>query len=640
MASCLWRRAGAGPNLHWERGLAVQVRLPAMSADLYWPPRPWRVWLPELVLAGVLGFVFLPFVLGLPVAALVDSLLFAWMRMWRRLRNCGRSRYRRRPGSCRVAVIGAGWSGLAIAARLRELGVPFEGFEADDDVGGTWHPSRRYADLTMHAPAYGASFAGFPWPSPDERPTGEEVQQYMRRFAESKDLLRSYSFSTSVSGVDHRSYSRTATLTVKRRSGRGEEKEASAGEAQSEQQAEMGPFDLVIFASLAAQPAVPTMPGHFQGRSCHSSQATSETVAAIAEEGERVVVVGAGKSSCDVVLALRRAGVAAEKLTWLHRRPYHFFKYERCLSRRSAQLEGSVWPRLRSCVAFVALLISAIFPRLSWRMMWSLDFAYTPHESTHGDGPTGDTSKGQQSKWARDPTFRMGLLDAERRRGLAQDAAAIQRHGEPVRLEAGAIALASGERIKADTLIWATGYRTGISSLALSTDGGPSAVLAADVPLFQHILPVTFPVLALSSHFFTAPGPAAAREATEYLVYHMCVRPPVSRERMEQEAAALWCRQSVSRHILFSPGFWQNLVLIQLDLWLVGILPMSFGLRRLADLYVFNRLEPRELGLLPDMVKERWDDGAAPSWWRGLCSVGRARQEAPLRTARDEDSGV
>ena len=389
-----------------------------MSADLYWPPRPWRAWLPELVFAGVFVVVFLPFVLGQPLAALVESLLFAWERTWRRLRNCGWSRYRRRPGSCRVAVIGAGWSGLAIAARLRELGVPFDGFEADDDVGGTWHPSRRYADLTMHAPAYGASFAGFPWPSPDERPTGEQVHAYMRSFAESKDLLRSYSFSTAVSGVDYCSYSRTATLTVNRRGGRGEEKETSAGEAQSAQQAEMGPFDLVIFASLAAQPAVPSIPGDFQGRSCHSSQATSETIAAIAERGERVVVVGAGKSSCDVVLALRRAGVAAEKLVWLVRRPYHFFKYERCLSRRSAQLEGSVWPRLRSCVAFVALLVSSILPRLSWRVMWSLDFAYTPHESAQSDGPP---SEGKPSKWARDPTFRMGLLDAERRRALAQD---------------------------------------------------------------------------------------------------------------------------------------------------------------------------------------------------------------------------
>ena len=92
-----------------------------MSADLYWPPRPWRAWLPELVFAGVFGLVFLPFALGLPLAALLESLLIAGVRTWRRLRSCGWSRYRRRPGSCRVAVIGAGWSGLAIAARLRAL---------------------------------------------------------------------------------------------------------------------------------------------------------------------------------------------------------------------------------------------------------------------------------------------------------------------------------------------------------------------------------------------------------------------------------------------------------------------------------------------------------------------------------------
>ena len=610
-----------------------------MSDDLYWPPRPCRVWLPELMLAGLIVLVVAPCVLGLPIVAFVESLLLAWLHTWQRLWRsvCRRPRYRRRPGSCRVAVIGAGWSGLAIATRLRELGVPFQGFEADDDVGGTWHPSRRYADVTMHAPAYGASFAGFPWPSPDERPTGKEVHAYMRSFAESKDLLRSYLFSTAVSGVEYCSYSRTATLTV---NGRGEcsEENASLVEDAQGKRARMGPFDLVIFASLAAQPAVPSIPGDFQGRSCHSSEATPELIAGIVERGERVVVVGAGKSSRDIVLALRRAGVAAEKLTWLVRRSYHFFKFERCLSRRSAQLDGSMSPRLRSCGAFIAVLMSANFPRLAWRLMWCLDFVYTPHESTQGEKLTWGAVKSKESKWVRDPTFRMGLLDAEQRRGLAQDVAVVQRHGEPVRLESGAIALASGELLQADTLIWATGYRTGIDRLTLSTDSGPLSVLAADVPLFEHILPVTFPVLALSSHFFTAPGPAAAREATEYLVYHMCVRPPVSRERMEREAAAMWCTQSVSRHILFSPGFWQNLVLLQLDLICAGILPLSVGLRRLADLWVFNQLEPRDLGLLPATIEERRGNGAAPTWWRRL-SAGRARQQAPLRAVTREKGG-
>ena len=128
-------------------------------ADPYWPSRPWRVWLPELLLAGCIGLVLAPSVLFLPMAAVVDFVFLALRRAWPRLRRCRRLQYRRRPGSCRVAVIGAGWSGLAIAARLRELGVPFQGFEEKDDVGGTWHPSRRYADLELHTPAYGASFA-------------------------------------------------------------------------------------------------------------------------------------------------------------------------------------------------------------------------------------------------------------------------------------------------------------------------------------------------------------------------------------------------------------------------------------------------------------------------------------------------
>ena len=31
-----------------------------------------------------------------------------------------------------------------------ELGVAFDGFEAADDVGGTWHPQRTYAGLRLH----------------------------------------------------------------------------------------------------------------------------------------------------------------------------------------------------------------------------------------------------------------------------------------------------------------------------------------------------------------------------------------------------------------------------------------------------------------------------------------------------------
>ena len=87
---------------------------------------------------------------------------------------------------------------------------------------------------------------------------------------------------------------------------------------------------------------------------------------------------------------------------------------------------------------------------------------------------------------------------------------------------------------------------------------------------------------------------------------------------MEQEAAMQWCTQSVGSHLLFSPGFWQNVSLIPLDLMEAGMMSVSFGMRRLADLWLFNRLEQRELGLLPTMAAEGSPAARCCAWWRGL----------------------
>ncbi len=38
-----------------------------------------------------------------------------------------------------IALIGAGPSGLAGARNLQRAGLPFQGFEAHDDVGGLWN---------------------------------------------------------------------------------------------------------------------------------------------------------------------------------------------------------------------------------------------------------------------------------------------------------------------------------------------------------------------------------------------------------------------------------------------------------------------------------------------------------------------
>src|SRR5688500_3245887 len=59
----------------------------------------------------------------------------------------------------RVAVIGAGVSGLAMGLRLQAAGMPFEIFEKASEVGGTWRDNR-YPGLTIDVPSPIYTYAG------------------------------------------------------------------------------------------------------------------------------------------------------------------------------------------------------------------------------------------------------------------------------------------------------------------------------------------------------------------------------------------------------------------------------------------------------------------------------------------------
>ena len=66
--------------------------------------------------------------------------------------------------SPRVAIIGAGMSGIGMAAKLRLAGIEsFRIYERWDDVGGTWH-ANTYPGLTCDIPSryYSYTFAPNP----------------------------------------------------------------------------------------------------------------------------------------------------------------------------------------------------------------------------------------------------------------------------------------------------------------------------------------------------------------------------------------------------------------------------------------------------------------------------------------------
>ncbi|MFN7950743.1 MAG: NAD(P)/FAD-dependent oxidoreductase [bacterium] len=102
----------------------------------------------------------------------------------------------RRP---RVAVIGAGMSGLLAGIKLADAGIPdFTIFEKAHDVGGTWRENR-YPGLTCDVPSllYSYSFAlGTEWTR--RYPAGPEIQAYFRGIAEKHDLLPRIRFRSEV----------------------------------------------------------------------------------------------------------------------------------------------------------------------------------------------------------------------------------------------------------------------------------------------------------------------------------------------------------------------------------------------------------------------------------------------------------
>lgn len=185
-------------------------------------------------------------------------------------------------GSPRVAIVGAGMSGLCMAAKLRAAGhEDFTVFEKAEDVGGTWRENR-YPGLTCDVPSrfYSYSFA----PNPDWTHAfapGAEIQGYFRDFAERFGLRPFIRFGTELT---------EATWVGERwrlRTSGGEEHEADV---------------LVTATGVLHHPRVPLIEGleTFQGKAFHSARWDESAEL----DGRRVGVIGTGSTGVQIATAL------------------------------------------------------------------------------------------------------------------------------------------------------------------------------------------------------------------------------------------------------------------------------------------------------------------------------------------------
>ena len=197
------------------------------------------------------------------------------------------------PGST-VGIIGAGIAGLGTAKILKQFGFEVTVIEKEAELGGVWAASRRYPGLTTQNPRETYEFSDFPMPRHyPEWPSGEQVQAWLEDYANHFGIRENIIFSAEVREV-------ALDATGKRWNVRFRKVGSGAS-----QESQLLWFDyLVVCNGIFSEPFIPEFPGSASflsagGRICHTSELTRLDDA----RGKAVVVVGYGKSSCDVANA-------------------------------------------------------------------------------------------------------------------------------------------------------------------------------------------------------------------------------------------------------------------------------------------------------------------------------------------------
>jgi cation diffusion facilitator CzcD-associated flavoprotein CzcO len=201
------------------------------------------------------------------------------------------------PAHTRVAIVGAGFSGLCMGIRLLQEGIDdFVVLEKADEVGGTWRDNT-YPGCQCDIPSalYSFSFA----PNPDWTrfyPLQSEIREYLRRCARELGVMSHIRFGHEVLGAAWDEGSSAWRL------------ETSGGALTAD----------VLVAGMGglSEPAIPELPGldRFEGTAFHSARWEHDHDL----RGDQVAVIGTGASAVQFVPRIQRE---VERLHLFQRTP-------------------------------------------------------------------------------------------------------------------------------------------------------------------------------------------------------------------------------------------------------------------------------------------------------------------------------
>lgn len=335
----------------------------------------------------------------------------------------------------RVGIIGTGFSGVAIAAQLQDLGIhSFTLLEKSDEAGGVWRDNT-YPGAACDVPSHLYSFSWKPNPDWSLRFAPQsEIRAYLEDAVRERGLLPHCRFGVEV--VRAIWSARTATWDVHLDTG------------------EIVTFDVLVAGTgQLNRPAIPAIAGleDFDGVSFHSARWDHEADLA----GKDVVVIGTGASAIQFVPHLAeeaaRVSVVQRSAPWVvhkgdrsysdlernafarlpgYQAAYRAYLYVRSEGRWPAFSGNPVAGRVATALATRHMEGAVQDPELRARL--------TP------DYPIGCKRILQSNEWF--PTLARPNVDVV--------------DGAVTKVERDAVVLADGTRLPADAIVWGTGFKT------------------------------------------------------------------------------------------------------------------------------------------------------------------------------------
>jgi putative flavoprotein involved in K+ transport len=338
-----------------------------------------------------------------------------------------------------VLIVGGGQGGIALGARLRQLGVPAIIVERNARPGDSWR--RRYKSLCLHDPVWydHLPYLKFPenWPvfSPKDK-----IADWLEMFTRVMELT--YWGSTTAKSARYDEEAGEWVVVVDRE---GEE-------------VTLRPKQLVMATGMSGKANVPEIPGMdvFRGDQHHSSQHPGPD----AYRGKRAVVIGSNNSAHDICAALWEAGA---DVTMVQRSSTHIVRSDSLMDIGL----GALYSERAVASGITTEKADMIFASLPYRIMHTFQIPlYEQMRERDAEFYERLEGAGFQLDWGEDGS---GLFMKYLRRGsgyyidvgasdLVADGKVALRSGVVDHLTEDAVVLADGTELPADLIVYATGY--------------------------------------------------------------------------------------------------------------------------------------------------------------------------------------